>query len=163
MLKYGVDMQLPEGKRPGYYAQFVKALAAKVRIEDRDKELLIVNSEEDCEALLELMDEYRFEYEQFDLLALPQDAEVTPLFVDYGFESVSDNTYLYGHLCAVFKFAGADHDAEPEQALEQMQEHLVARFAVDGETLFAVDQLLTELMHGIANAYRCKLEFIYGG
>lgn len=163
MLKYGVEMQLPEGKRPGYYAQFVKALAAKVRIEDRDKELLIVNSEEDCEALLELMDEYRFEYEQFELWPLPQDAEVTPLFDDYGFVSVSDNAYLYGHLCAVFKLAGAGQDAEQGQALDQMQEHLVARFAGDGESLFAVDRALTDLMHGIAKAYRCKVEFVFGG
>lgn len=163
MLKYGVDMQLPEGKRPGYYAQFVKALAAKVNIEDRDKELLIVNDETDRASVLELMDEYRFDYEEFELLLLPEDAETAPLFDDYGFVSVSDNAYLYGHLCAVFKFAPSGNDSEPMQALEQMEEHLLARFAAGDTSHYAVDRTLGELMHGIAKAYRCKLEFVYGG
>lgn len=163
MLKYGVDMQLPEGKRPGYYAQFVKALAAKVSIEDRDKELLVVSNETDRASVLELMDEYRFDYEEFELLQLPEGAEAAPLFDDYGFVSVSDNAYLYGHLCAVFKFAPSGNGSEPAQALEQMEEHLLARFVVDHLSHYAVDRTLVELMHGIARAYRCKLEFIYGG
>jgi hypothetical protein len=163
MLKYGVDMQLPEGKRPGYYAQFVKALAAKVKIEDRDKELLIVNDEADRASVLELMNEYRFDCEEFELLLLPEGAETTPLFDDYGFVSVSDNAYLYGHLCAVFKFVPSGTDAEPTQALEQMEEHLLARFAAEDSSRYAVDKALGELMHGIARAYRCKLEFVYGG
>lgn len=170
---YGVEMQLPEGKRPGYYARFVKALAANVRLADRDKELLIVEDEAQREALIALLNEYKFEYEEFELLRLPEQAETTPLFADYGFVSIAERAYLYGHLCAVFRFVEAAGDAgsasadaasgaspEPAQAVRQMEEHLIARFPDNGRMHFAVDRTLTELMRGIARAYKCAIEFV---
>ncbi|PYI54603.1 hypothetical protein [Paenibacillus flagellatus] len=162
MLAYGVEMRLPEGKRPGYYAQFVKALAAKARLADRDKEMLITGDEANREAVKRLLEEYRFEYEEFDLLALPETAETTPLFDDYGFVSVSERAYLYARLCAVFRFADAESPEARANATAQMEEHLIARFADGNETSYAVDRTLAELMHGIAKAYRCRVEFVYG-
>jgi len=155
---YGVEMKLPEGKRPGYYAQFVKALAANVRLADRDKELLIVEGEAEREALIALLNEYKFEYEEFELLRLPEQAETTPLFADYGFVSISDRAYLYKHLCAVFRFAEAKGDVG--SAIRQMEEHLIARFSERGQTHYAVDRTLAELMHGIAKAYKSAIEFV---
>lgn len=160
MRKYGVEVQLPEGKRPGYYAQFVKAIANRVRLSDRDKELLIVDDEQESGLLTELIEEYKFGYEPFELLLLPEDAEVTPLFDDYGFVSLSGGSYLYGHLCAVYRFADLDEQAEPAQAVAQMEEHLIARFPYEGSMHYAVDQSLSDLMHGIAKAYGCRLIFV---
>lgn len=160
MKKYGVELQPSDGD---HYAMFVKALDAELRVADRDEELFIVDDEAELALLTELMEEYELEYEEFELLALPEAARTTPLFGDYGFVSDSGKLYLYGHLCAVFSFAPSGADAEPAQALEQMEEHLLAGLLVDGEAHYAVDKGLGELMRGIAKAYRCRLEFWYGG
>ncbi|MDF2658871.1 MAG: hypothetical protein K0Q94_1662 [Paenibacillus sp.] len=161
MRKYGVEVQLPDGKKPGDYAGFVQALANCVRLSDRDMELLIVDEDRERAILTELIEEYEFEYEPFELLKLPEKAEVTPLFEDYGFVSLSGGCYLYGHLCAVYRFAESDGLAEPVQAAAQMEEHLIARFPYEGSVHYAVDRSLGELMHGIAKAYGCRLQFAW--
>ncbi|MEF3310376.1 hypothetical protein PV433_15920 [Paenibacillus sp. GYB004] len=160
MRKYGVEVQLPKDTKPDEYAGFVQALANHVRLSDRDKELLIVDEQRECALLTELIEEYEFEYEPFELLKLPEKAEVTPLFEDYGFVSLSGGCYLYGHLCAVYRFAESDGLAETAQAVAQMEEHLIARFPYEGSAHYAVDRSLNELMHGIAKAYGCRLQFV---
>lgn len=161
MLHYGVEMQLPDGKGTDNYAQLIKALAAEVRITDRDKELLIVESEEERDSIISLLNDYKLVYEEFELLRLPDGAEVTLLFDDYGFVSASNMIYLYAPMCALFKFVQAGKNAEPKQAAEQMEEHLLARFSVGDEICYAVDRGLSDLIRGIAKAYRCQVQFIY--
>ena len=162
MLKYGADLQPAEGKRPDDYAGFAEALAAKVNVSDRDRHMLIVDNERELEALATLLNEFRFDYEPFELLLLPEGAETTPLFPDYGFVSARGRAYAYGYLCAVFAFTGGGDGAEPAQAEEQMREHLVAVCEEGGRTRYMADRALNGLMRGIAKAYNCKLEFLYG-
>ena len=57
--KIGLLMDLPDNKVPGFYAQIVKALAGKVQLFDRDKEMLIVSDEEQKLAALAIMAHYK--------------------------------------------------------------------------------------------------------
>ncbi|WP_127582726.1 hypothetical protein [Paenibacillus koleovorans] len=151
----GIEMHLPDGKRPGYYAQVVKALA-DIPLFDRDKETLIVSGEPEAEAVRALMQDYKFEYEEFGLLLLPDGADVRPSFTDYGFESRSGNRYLMQAVTARFVFDSIGPDGNA-QALAQMEEHLIASWSTDGEACYAADSSLGELMHGIARAYGCTV------
>ncbi|MFK7693405.1 hypothetical protein [Paenibacillus sp. HJGM_3] len=160
MRKYAIDMRLPDGKRPGYYAQLVKALAS-VPLYDRDKETLIAADETGADAVKALLEEYRIEYDELLLLELPQQAEVTPAFPDYGFESRGGRRYLFAHLTALFRLVGKTADpASRQAALLQMDEHLIARIEAEdvSGTLYAVDASLLDLMRGIARAYECAIE-----
>lgn len=163
MLHYGIEIiadEAPAAAAPDSFK--LELVALNVAIADRDRDLLIVRTEAERDAILRLSDDCGLDCEPFELLRLPPGAEATPLFDDYGFVSESGAAYLYAHLCAVFRFAASGKDAEPRQAEEQMQEHLLARFGSDGDTSYAVDRSLNELMLGIAKAYKCKLAFTYG-
>ncbi len=63
-------MDLPEGKIPGFYAQIVKALAGKVDLFDRDKEMLIVSNEEQQLAALDVMAHFNIETTMMQLRLL---------------------------------------------------------------------------------------------
>jgi len=159
-IKWGVLIDLPDGKLPGFYAQIVKALAGKVNLFDRDKELLVLGSEDEQQTALDVMDDYKVPAEPLPLLLLPATAETTALFSDYGFESRLGHRYLYAGQVRVFRFA-ADVAAQAGPAVMQMQEHLLARFPdKDGEMLYAVSRQLDALMSGIARAYRCDIVFV---
>jgi hypothetical protein len=158
--KIGILMSMPDGKLPGFYAQIVKALANKATLFDRDKEMLIVSTEEERQDVLEIMKHYKIDTEVMELLLLPDNAESTNLFSDYGFRSRSENIYLYKHVVSVFRFEEESPESGKQAALQQMEEHLIARFTENGNLLFAVDKQLEELMHGIAKAYRCRIAFL---
>jgi hypothetical protein len=161
MRKYGISMNMPEGKMAGFYAQVVKALAGAVQLFDRDKDLLIVSSEADKHAVIEVMHRFKFVYEEFNLLLLPEPLRLFPAFTDYGFASRGERHYLYEELVSVFQFAeDQPQQAEPEQALLQMEEHLLARFSLNGKPYYTVDKQLLELMEKIASAYKCKLQAV---
>jgi hypothetical protein len=161
MNKTAVYMHLPDGKLPGFYAQIVKALAGIVTLFDRDKELLILNGKEDADRVLRLLKTYKTEGEQMDLFLLPAEAETAAAFEDYGFATRLENRYLYAHLTALFRMEPIiGTDAEPEQALLQMDEHIIARLVQDGDIQYAVDRELTELMERTARAYGCKAVFV---
>ncbi|GAA3403902.1 hypothetical protein ACFFNY_02845 [Paenibacillus hodogayensis] len=157
MLAYGIAIEADEDGEA-----LLASLERRARIADRDKELLIVDEETDADALEEGLRASGTVYERFRLLRLPQGAEAAPQAVDYGFVSEKGTFYLYAHLCAVFRFDGGFAEAEPAQAEEQMQEHLLARLPLPGGTRYIADRSLNELMQGIAKAYRCKLAFEYG-
>lgn len=156
--KIGLLMDLPDGKRPGYYAQIVKALAGTASLFDRDKEMLIVNTVEDVEAVNEVMSQYKVGTELMELILLPANAEVTPLWSDYGFTSRSERYYLYAKLISAFRFKTAPNDSDQQQAQVQMEEHLIARFRQDDDLIFLADKQLEQLMLGIAKAYKCEIE-----
>ncbi|WJH33065.1 hypothetical protein N6H14_23125 [Paenibacillus sp. CC-CFT747] len=162
MRKPAVMMDMPEGKQPGFYAQVVKGLAGKVALLDRDKELLILEKDEDRGSVLEVLNHYKIAHEDIPLYWLPDNATVSGLFEDYGFVTRSDNRFLYAKLIVVFRFADElPTEAEPDQAVLQMEEHLIARWNRDGLEYFAADQQQAELMEGIARAYKCSL--VIGG
>jgi hypothetical protein len=158
--KIGLMMDLPEGKVPGFYAQIVKALAGKVELFDRDKEMLIVSDEQQKQATIDVMNHYHIETEIMLLRLLPKEAELTDLFGDYGFISRAEHPYLYEKLICLFRFAPASPLADIEQANLQVEEHLIAQFSDQGQNVYAVDRQLEELMQGIAKAYRCQIEIL---
>ncbi|MFC0216327.1 hypothetical protein ACFFK0_28420 [Paenibacillus chartarius] len=158
--KIGLSMTMPEGKLPGFYAQIVKALAGRTQLFDRDKEMLIVSTEDDRSAVLEVLRQYKVETEPFMLFLLPEDTSVTALFDDYGFMTKLDNRYLYANLVTLFTLRTSTPEAEPVQALEQLGEVLVAAIPTAGDgMLYAADRQHDELIARIAAAYGCKAEF----
>jgi hypothetical protein len=124
--KIGLSMTLPEGKQPGFYSQIVKTLAARVKLFDRDKDMLVVSVEDEREAVLDVMRHFRVETEQLELLLLPASAATSPLFADYGFVTRLDNRYLYRDLVALFTLHPIAADAEPDLALQQLDEYVIA-------------------------------------
>jgi KaiC/GvpD/RAD55 family RecA-like ATPase len=158
--KLALLMDLPDGKLPGFYAQIIKALADKVMIFDRDKEMIIVSTEEERESVLEVMKRYKIQTEPMKLLLLPEDAVLTDAFSDYGFISRADNTYVYAKLICSFHLLSQEPESEREQALEQLNEHLIAQFTEHGKPVYMVDNQLEELVHRIAKAYRCQISIL---
>ncbi|MCP1309141.1 hypothetical protein [Paenibacillus tyrfis] len=107
VLKYAAALDLPEGKRAGYYAQIVKALAGKTALFDRDKELMIFSSPEELERLMPILEQYVIPSEELNVLLLPAPVTTYPAFGDYGFVSRLENVYLYAELVAVFRLRPA--------------------------------------------------------
>lgn len=160
MEKFAIAMHLPEDKRPGFYGQIVKGIAAKATLFDRDKDLLIADSGEDRELLVELLDKLHVAFDRIDLLLLPENAWTSAILGDYGVETRAGNRYVQTSLTALFTFAdGQPDEAEPEAALLQLQELLIGRFASDGADWYVIDREQQELAERIASSYRCLLAF----
>ncbi|QGQ95751.1 hypothetical protein EHS13_13120 [Paenibacillus psychroresistens] len=160
MVKIGLMLDMPEGKLPGFYAQIVKGLAQRVSLFDRDKELLVLNTIEERDAVLELLEHYHIPSEEMQLLLIPSDSYLFPAFSDYGFTSRAERHYLYAHLVSTFRFSVIQNaQSNPENALLQMEEHLLARFLDDNILNFVVDLQFIELIERIAIAYGCSVEF----
>jgi hypothetical protein len=161
MRKYGVRMLLPEGKRAGFYAQIVKALAWAVDVYDRDKELIIVHTKVERNRVAEVLQKYKVDWEPMQLLLLPEDAALDPRAEDYGFTSKFGNTYLYEEQAICYSFAGAQPaEADPASALLQMEEFILASFEADGVKTYCVEPHLRETIEGIARRYGVRLTFI---
>lgn len=157
--KIGISMSMPEGKLPGYYAQIVKALASKTQLFDRDKDLLVVSTPNERDAVLDIMRQYKVDTEELELLLLPEDAQTSPLFDDYGFTTRFDNRYLYRNLVFLFRLRTDATGAEPDQALRQLDEYVIASFTSEGEPspVYAVDKQHDELVPRLAAAYGCTV------
>ncbi|MNI08967.1 hypothetical protein D3C73_620190 [compost metagenome] len=160
--KIGILMELPDGKKPGYYAQIIKALANQALLFDRDKEMLIVSNEQARSAVLEIMSQYKVTVETMVLWLLPDHTELTSLWDDYGFVSIADNHYLYTKLVSSFQFKPDTPASERHQAVLQMDEHLLAFIPGNMKDVprYIHDKQLEELMIGIATAYGCQIEYI---
>jgi hypothetical protein len=184
--KIGLSIAMPVGKQPGFYAQIVKALAARVQLFDRDKDLLVVSDDEEREAVLDVMRHYHVETEELALLLLPAGAVLSLLFADYGFATRLDNLYLYSDLVTLFTLHSAAPDAEPDLALQQLDEYVIAAFPAgehtatgsgagvvagnsadvdadantDAGTVYAIDLQHDELAVRITAAYRCRVVFM---
>jgi hypothetical protein len=164
MYKMALLLDMPEGKLPGFYAQIVKGLAQRVTLFDRDKELLVLNTIKDRDAVIELLEHYHIQSEEMQLLLLPSNSSLYASFTDYGFTSRAERHYLYDHLVSIFCFGeSGSTQAEPANALLQIQEHLIAEFQIDDVSYFTVDSQLNELIERIALAYRCSIKFTKKG
>ncbi|NBI29401.1 hypothetical protein [Chengkuizengella marina] len=159
MIKHAVIMNLPEGKIPGYYAQVVKSLASKTNLFDRDKEVLIVNSKNELLSVIEVMNQFKLNYETCALYLLPEDAKLTNHYSDFGFTSKFGNTYLYENLTSIFYFT-ENKESSTSQAIHQIEEHKLAEYNSDEITYYAVEKHLEELILGISKAYQCQIKFI---
>ncbi|ULL17617.1 hypothetical protein DVH26_26080 [Paenibacillus sp. H1-7] len=159
--KYGLLMELPDGKLPGFYAQIVKALAAKAPLFDRDKELLIFSETEERDAAYPIMEQYKIPFEDLDLILLPPPVYVLPTLTDFGLISRSEHVYVYSDAACIFTIREDGPGAEPAQAALQMDEHLLARFGREDETFYVAQAQSDELMLRIAAAYRCTVQYIH--
>ena len=156
--KYGLDMLLPEGKLPGFYAQIVKGIAARAPLFDRVKELLVFADAGHLSAVRELLDHYKVAAEPVDLLLLPETGvEPGALYADYAIESASGNVYVDLAYAFAFRLTPARPDAEPDPALRQLEEHLIATVDHSEERWLLVDRSLDELAERIAAAYGCAV------
>lgn len=158
--KIGLLMDVPDGKLVEFYAQIEKALAGKANLFDQDNEMLIVSTEAEKSTVIEVMAGLNVNTDQMDLLLLPPDAELTDLFSDYGFTSESEHNYLYEKLVVSFRFTEGSKLADIDQASLQIEEHLLALYKHHERDIYVVDRQLEELMHGIAKAYRCRIEVL---
>ncbi|KIL34665.1 hypothetical protein SD71_18535 [Cohnella kolymensis] len=159
-IKYGLDMQLPDGKLPGFYAQIVKGIADRAPLFDRHKELLIFDTAESYSPVEELLRHYRVPSERITLLVLPSEGtEHGELYEDYVIETRAENAFADLALTAAFSLQSLKPSAEPAPALMQLKEHLIASFTAGDERLHLIDRQLTELAERIAQAYRCTVEW----
>jgi hypothetical protein len=157
---FGVEMQIPRGKLPGFYAQVIHKIGDAVEVFDRDKQLLIVEGEAERDKLLAILSKHDMIDEEFGLWLVPEGMDV-PLLDDYGFTSVSGRRYLYDHLAAPFAVpdqAGAEKDRWA--ALEQMREHLIGcPEKLDGGSVCFADASQRELIERIAKAFQVSVEW----
>ncbi|KIL41730.1 hypothetical protein SD70_04995 [Gordoniibacillus kamchatkensis] len=164
--KIGVAMTLPEGKLPGFYAQIVKGLASRVQLFDRDKELLVVSTAEERDAVQDVLRQYKVANEELELVLLPAEAAATPLFDDYGFTTRSENRYLYRDQVLLFTLHSDAPGGERDLALQQIGEFLIASAPAgpgevdESSAVLAVDRQHDELMQRIAKAYHCRVEWV---
>lgn len=158
--KYGLEMQLPEGKMPGFYAQIIKGIADRAPLFDRYKELLIFDSPELLPAAEDLLNHYRVPAERCELLLLPMESmERGPLFEDYVLVSRAENGFADLTLTAAFSLTAAKPDAEPAPALQQLDEHLIGSFRAENGHVHLIDRQLAELAEKIAQVYSCGVEW----
>jgi hypothetical protein len=160
--KFGLDMNLPDGKIPGFYAQIVKGIAERSPLFDRYKELLIFDSEDHVPAVLQLLEHYRVASERCELLLIPPEGlEQGDLYEDYSIVTRNENVFVDLALTASFTLDAAKPEAEPAPALQQLKEHLIGQWKSGSVTLYFIDRQLTELAERIALAYGCKVEWKY--
>jgi len=162
MRMQGLMMDLPEGKRAGFYAQIVKAMAEAVDVFDRDKELFVLRSEAERERAAAVLDKYNVAREPIDLLLLPEGTTLEGAAEDVGFVAKFGRAYLYADRVVLFRYAEAQPaGAELEQARRQIDEHVVLSFIreSDGTTLFATEPHLRDAVEGVARRYGVVVEF----
>jgi hypothetical protein len=160
--KVGLEMQLPNGKIPGFYAQIVKGIAQHASLFDRYKELLIFNSNQDLSEVIKLLEHYRVPSERYELLFLPSEGlEQGHLFADYAIITRNENNFIDLALTAVFTLNTSKPDAEPAPALMQLEEHLIGKIVKDSITIHLLDRQLTELAERVAFAYGCQVNWLY--
>lgn len=156
---YGVDMDIPQGKKPGYYAQAVHAIGDRVRVTDRDGQTLIVDSQEDWMALQEILARYHMAGERYLLWRLPLSFPAEQMD-GIGFTSLSDISYLYDCVAFFSIDPTIGSPSDRESALQQLMEHV--KLSVPDETagtLYIIEDHLRDLMEGIAKAYQIHLHW----
>ncbi|WP_027091097.1 hypothetical protein [Cohnella thermotolerans] len=159
--KRAIEMHLPDGKLPGYYAQIVKGIAERTELFDRIKELLVLNSPEDAAPVLELLRHYKTEAEELELVLLPEEGvEREALYEDYVIESVGGRVYTVWSDTAYFRITAEEPEAEPAPALLQLQENMIASVREDGFVWHAVDRKEEEWVERVARAYRCGVVWL---
>ncbi|MEJ8544618.1 hypothetical protein [Brevibacillus borstelensis] len=154
---FGVEIQAPTGKLPGFYAQVIHKIGDNVNVFDRDGQLLIVDSESDHKKLLELLTKASMLGEEFSLWHLPADTEIARL-EDIGFESQSGHIYVYAERVSFFSLDSSAGDGRDQwAALEQMKETILGRIPSGPTDLYLADPAHDQLIDGIARAYNVSV------
>lgn len=160
---YGIEMHVPVGKLPGFYAQVIHKIGDHVNVFDRDDLLFVVESEEDCEQLSTILEKSNMLGDRFELLYVPSSASLEQL-QDIGFVSQNDRMYLYADRVSCFSFdlqTGSSQDRWA--ALEQLKEHVRGEIpGADGQSpLYILDSSMPDLAEGIAKAYQVSLQWLH--
>ncbi|PZD93908.1 hypothetical protein DNH61_20640 [Paenibacillus sambharensis] len=151
----GIEMALPEGKLPGFYAQIIKKLASSGGVADRDKNLLFVNPDR-MEAVMDVLQAYKAETEigPWLLLGSADDGWTTgSLWTDYGVETRSGNLFADLNLAAAVQLEDKGDAAEARLAGIQLEEHAIATHPAS--RTYVIDRQLLPLAERIGEAYRC--------
>lgn len=157
---FGVEMDVPSGKLPGFYAQVIHKIGDQATIFDRDGQLMIVATEKDLQELLAILDKHDMAGERFELWLMPAGTTIE-VISDFGFISMSGHVFLYTHLIAGFSLDSAvGREQDRWAALQQMKEHIIHSLPeVANKTLHLIDKNDGELINGIARAYSIKLDW----
>lgn len=156
---YSVELNLPDDKLPGYYAQIIKGIADLVTLADRYKTLLFVSSLSDADAIESFVKRYKVHCEHGLWLHLDATWSINDrTFTDYGVITNQGNYFLDAALTAIVAIDGSETHSELPQALLQAKEHTLASSHANGRQLLAVDRHQVELIEGIARAYHCRNE-----
>ncbi|AKF94362.1 hypothetical protein NW801_02305 [Brevibacillus laterosporus] len=157
-LVYGVEIEMPKGKLPGFYAQFVHKIGEQVKVIDRDKKLMIVSTEDDQQQLLQIAARYQAETECFSLWLLPEGV-TSPRLSDYGFISLHDRQYVYANLVSFFRFSANPLTHDHQEAYEQMEQYILVSFTAKDQTIYIVDTNHKELLDQLASRYKVILDW----
>ncbi|GED70589.1 hypothetical protein BRE01_42910 [Brevibacillus reuszeri] len=160
---YGVELHVPAGKLPGFYAQVIHKIGDHVNVFDRDKLLFIVETTEEREKLEAILTKSSMLGDVFSLLLLPASAELAHLD-DSGFISPNENMYLYAEIVSMFTLtAGSGSVQDRWAAIEQLQEHLLGMIPQtdDEAPVYIIDRNLAELAEGIVRAYQIPLTWLH--
>ncbi|GGG10397.1 hypothetical protein [Paenibacillus abyssi] len=158
----GLQMDLPQGKLPGFYAQIIKGIADITTLIDRSGELLFIEPQH-AAAVMKVLQHYKVEAEQDEWIELSEpDWRLEAIWEDYGVTARAGGKFAELRLACVGAVYPADSSEELEQAWMQIEEHNIASLqTAANRRLFVVDRQLAELIEGIAKAYRCNLEWLY--
>ncbi|WP_276355947.1 hypothetical protein [Cohnella caldifontis] len=155
--KYGLEMRLPQGKLPGFYAQIVKGIAERAELFDRHKELLVLNSGEDADAVEEFLRRYGVEAEACALLAAPAaSVSGSGRLEDFAVAAREGHVLFDLAYVAAFRLTEERPEAESAPALMQLAEHVIAEIRKDGEVWHVIERQLRELAERVARAYGCE-------
>lgn len=162
---YGVEIQVPNGKLPGFYAQVIHKIGDHVNVFDRDKLLFIVEGEEERDKLEAVLEGPNMLGDVFSLLLLPEAAQVESLD-DLGFISQNGHLYLYAERVALFTLSDdSENEKDRWAAREQLREHVLGQFPdpSSSATVSIIDSSLPDLVDGIARAYQLSVRWIHRG
>lgn len=133
--------------------QTVEAIAA-----DRDEGLLIFDRREDQMAICEVLERQDIDFEEFEVWTLPDSANVSSNFDSCGFTTAAGRHYVFAELVRMFTLVPGT--GEPEPALAQLCEHVIASFDQNGQPCHIISAHIAELAERIAAAYRCQLKWV---
>lgn len=160
---YGIELAIPDGKLPGFYAQVIHKIGDHVNVFDRYKLLFIVENEAEKDKLEAILQKSQMLGDGFSLLLLPPEAMVGHLD-DIGFVSPNDHMFVYADQVALFTVEKASGTpADRWAAAEQWKEHVSGTIpqAEEEETIYLLDSSLTELVEGIAKAYQVQVQWLH--
>ncbi|USG67528.1 hypothetical protein NDK47_09740 [Brevibacillus ruminantium] len=157
---FGIEMHVPSGKLPGFYAQVIHKIGDHVNVFDRDEQLLIVDNEQERDKLAQLLEQASMLGEEFALWLLPASASIDHL-EDIGFESQAGHVYLYTDRVTAFSLdLSSGQQQDRWAALEQMKESTFGLIPGEAGDLYLTDPEQELLIEGIARAYQVSVNWL---
>ncbi|MGN7470062.1 hypothetical protein [Brevibacillus sp. SAFN-007a] len=160
---YGIELAIPDGKYPGFYAQVIPKIEDAVNVFERDQLLFIVEKETEKDKLETLLQTFRLPGDVFSLLLLPEEAVIADLDA-IGFVSPRGHRFVYREQVALFTVDKAfGTPADRWAAAEQWKEHVSGTIAQteQKEPIYLIDSSLTELAQRIADAYSVRIQWLH--